>query len=131
EPIHLQLSSKAPNLQPDIFLPERIGVGRRVSEVEADQLVECPVQMDVLRVRRLLGGQCQASEMPFQFGKLCQVRQRRSSGILAEGSREPVAVLRNARSRRGMLANEGCRGVSYELGTDQPHRRGETFDERP
>ena len=43
ETIHLQLSSKASNLQPDVFLPEREFVGRGVSQVEADQLVECPV----------------------------------------------------------------------------------------
>jgi hypothetical protein len=50
--------------------------------------------------------------------------------MLAEVSREPVAVLRNARSRRRMLANERGRGVRHEFGTDKPHRSGEPFDQR-
>src|SRR5882762_1912187 len=75
EAIHPQLSAKASNLQPHIFLSEGVLVGCGVSEVEANQLVECPVQVKVLHVCRLLGGQCQASEMPFQFSELRQVRQ--------------------------------------------------------
>src|SRR5713101_7989067 len=78
EAIHPQLSSKASNLQPHIFVSEGVLVGCGVSEVDANQLVECPIQVDVLHVRRLVGGQGQASQMPFQFGELRQIRQRLS-----------------------------------------------------
>src|SRR5258705_6536084 len=74
EAIHPQLSSKASNLQPDVLLAEGILVGRGVSQVQANQLVECPVQVDILHVRRLLSGQRQASQMPFQFCELRQIR---------------------------------------------------------
>src|SRR5881296_2552406 len=62
EAIHPQLSSKASNLQPHIFLWEGVLVGCGVSEVEANQLVERPVQVDVLHIRRLLRSQRQASQ---------------------------------------------------------------------
>src|SRR4029434_5971547 len=92
EAVHLQLSSEASNLQPHILLSEGVLVGCGVSEVEVNQFVECPVQMDVLHVRRVLRGQRQASQMPFQFGELRQIRQRRSRRMLPKVSRETVAV---------------------------------------
>src|SRR5437899_1350222 len=81
EPIHGQLPAKASNLQPDVFLSEHILAWRGVSQVQANQLVERPVQVDVLHIRRLVGGQRQPSEMPFQLSELRQVRQRPSSGM--------------------------------------------------
>src|SRR5712691_2338356 len=130
ETIHLQLSSKASNLQPDIFLPEGILVGRGVSQVQANQLVKCPVQVEVLHARRFLRGQREAPQMPFQFGELRQVRQRLSSGMRAKVPRKPVAVLSDTRSRRGLFANKRGRGVCHEFRTDQPHGGGEPFDQR-
>src|SRR6267142_2350829 len=108
EAIHPQLSSKASNLQPHIFLSEGVLVGCGVSEVEANQLVERPFQVDVLR----------------------QIRQRLSRRMSAKVPRELIPVLSDARSRWGMLANErGC-DVRHELRTDQPHRGGKPFDQR-
>src|SRR2546422_585594 len=118
EAIHLQLSSKASNLQPHLFLSEGVRVGCGVSEIEANQLVECPVQVDVLHVRRLFGGQRQASEMPFQFGELRQIRQRLSRRMRAKVPRELIPVLSDARSRRRMLANERGGDMRHELRTD-------------
>ena len=86
--------------------------------------------MDVMHVRRLLGGQRQASEMPFQFGELRQIRQRLSSGMRAQGPREPIPVLSDARSRRRMLANERGRGLCHEFGTDKPHGGWKPLDQR-
>ena len=114
----------------DDWLPldSAVLVGCGVRQVQANQLVECPVQMDVLHVRRLLGGQRQTSQMPFQFSELRQIRQRLRSGMRAQVTREPIPVLSDARSRRRMLANERGRGVCHELGTDKPHGGWEPLD---
>src|SRR5437867_926397 len=106
EAIHLQRSAKAANLQPDIFPPKRISIRSAVSQIQADQLVEGPVQMEIVHVRRSLRGQRQASQMPFELGERRQVLQRPGSRMCAQVPGKGVAILGHAGSRRRMLANE-------------------------